>query len=568
MPNLFPLKTLLKHLPIHVKEGHHRSTVKRAVLIDCLMTESELSLAEAILLLDVIERILTSVAVLDKESLQAQAWCFVSFPAQSFATALLQILADEQQNVLDQYFWEVYSISHENIVSEQHQLLSWLEKQRLQHHQTHQAQPINYVANSAAFVKLDDQFLLHQREGNLVKDQNGEFVLIGGCTNFSDLDDLDLSFQEKLMLLKNPLDLPYSVVEKTLIREVKEETTLEYQQDYTVFFIDKLNPYRQLSGSGVNYAYTTYYFNLFYIQLTKNGFFRLLQAEQNKPQIFSRFSLDEFAESKTKDGKTAYIDVLHAHFGNDPLIFKQALNRIPSAFINSYRFAKETDSITLPLHQQRPLRIGTTGKERSIAIPLTTRQCQLLWLLGAHARHFRISSCAIVFQRLPYGWIQALHIDLINELQTLATLFREYQVDLLDFAEGHYFRLAIDPQFIFFDEANFQAFLSKVAQEPYQINLESRAVETPWAMVESISLVEKLTPSLGVSLHELILGKLSAHHEIDKEKIDKFIDLTRKKINCKTIGLRLLLRTEENKCRLACNLSAKINGKKFHIEVI
>ncbi|EIJ42209.1 hypothetical protein BegalDRAFT_1313 [Beggiatoa alba B18LD] len=565
MSNLLPLTVLLKYLPIHVKEGHHRTIVTRDYLINVLQQEAFLSVGESMLLIDVVERLFCSVAVLDKEILHEQAWCFVSFPAQSFAIGLLQVLADKQQNLLDPFFWEVSFSPHENIVSEQHELLFWLETQRLQHHQSKLAKPTNYVANSVTFIKLDDQFLLHRREGNLVKDQHGEFVLIGGCTNLADLEHLELSLPEKLALLKEPHHLPYSVVEKTLIREIKEETTLELDKDYSLFFIEKIEPYNHLSGSGVNYAYTCYYFSLFRIQLTEQGFFRLLQAEQDKPQIFSWFTLEELQASRTSDGKTAYIDVLHAHFSSN---FKKVMGEIPNSFNNQYNVLKESDSVTLPLHQARFLRVGATGKEKTLNIPLTTRQCQLLWLLGAHARQFRIIACHASFQLFPYGWVQGVHLSFIEEMQIVATLLREHHLDLLEFVEGHYYRLNLDPQLIFFDEANFQAFLSKSAQEPYQISIVNQSVLTPWATIEENSLMEKLTPHLGVSLQELMTGKNSYCSAEEKEKLDKFVDLARKKINCKAIGLRLFLRTEENRCRLSCNISAKINGKKLHLAVI
>jgi hypothetical protein len=126
------LKKLIPLLPRHAEEGHLSTSVKKSVLQNQLV-DSGLSVD----VLDVIERLLCSLATLDTLALQQGDWRFVSFSAQLLAHSLLHTLADEQQLLLDSHFWEMKQ--HDNEVDLQYNLLHQLETNRVRYHRQHWA---------------------------------------------------------------------------------------------------------------------------------------------------------------------------------------------------------------------------------------------------------------------------------------------------------------------------------------------------------------------------------------------------------------------------------------------
>ncbi|MBP8787542.1 MAG: hypothetical protein WAS49_01495 [Candidatus Dechloromonas phosphoritropha] len=92
---------LIEVLPHCAEEGHLATQINAASLIEHVAQESGIALGEATAIVATTQRILDSLAVLDRRLLQDGSWQFVSFPAQLVANSLLTGLADENKFFLN-----------------------------------------------------------------------------------------------------------------------------------------------------------------------------------------------------------------------------------------------------------------------------------------------------------------------------------------------------------------------------------------------------------------------------------------------------------------------------------
>ncbi len=367
------LKKLISLFPRYAEEGKLSSSVKKS-LLQAQLVESGLSRESAILLLAVVERILRSVVTLDCQALQQGEWRFVSFPAQLLGCSLLQVLADDEQFLLESHFWE--SAQHENHLQAQYSLLHWLESQRIEFHCRQLAPPIRFIYVAWALIRLGDYFLLHRREDTRIRDGKGEYVLIGGRMNAQDLDGFGV---DQLLCLQNPPpELLPKILENTLRREVKEETGLVFGEDYRVSHWRTLETYCDVAGAKANHAYTEYHLQIFSLSLTQQGAFRLWQEEQAHPEFFKRFSLDELVLGRTTDGKTAFLDALYADFSGDRGRLREALGSLTESFFSEYRF---DDDFTLPLMVDHAIEKGVTAREKSLDFSLELNGLRPWWAI-------------------------------------------------------------------------------------------------------------------------------------------------------------------------------------------
>ncbi len=489
------LKKLIPLLPRHAEEGHLSTSVKKSVLQDKLI-ESGLSID----VLELIERLLCSVATLDTLALQQGEWRFVSFAAQLLAHSLLHTLADEQQLLLDSHFWEMKQ--HDNEVDLQYNLLHELETNRVRFHRQHNAAAIRFIYVAWVMIKVNGQFLLHRREDNRIRDGKGEYVLIGGRANVDDLEDVvpELSIEQRLHLLQEPLpDLLEAMLANTLRREIQEEIGLFSEQDYTVKPWRILKPYFDVAGTRANHAYTEYHIHVFSLHLTQSGFFKLCQAEQANQSCFKRFSLAELVSGRTTDGKTAYLDALYTEYPNKKLLTTD-LEDVPEALPNQYRF---NENVILPVNIDKPLEIGGYGEEKPVDFILSRNQGLLLCALAAHAKGFEFDFVKDGVKLLGCGWVKVSDETIILALLELAEYLRTKAYPLVEIEFGCYFRLSVNPISIIFDTDVFVSGLKCLNNSSWNLTVEFNQVDTPLGLLASRSQFVTISSELKQRWDEL-----------------------------------------------------------------
>jgi len=533
------LRTLIDNLPRYAEEGNLFTTVKKSDLQSHL-TDAGLTTDAATLLLDIVERLLSSVATLETQALQQGEWRFVSFPAQLFANSLLHTLADDQQLLLNSHFWE--SPQHDNELQKQFSYLHWLETHRTDYHRQKAAQPIRFIYVAWVLIKLEGQFLLHRREDSKIRDGKGEYVLIGGRTNARDFENVveNTTNADRLRLLQNPpAELLPKILENTLKREVEEETGLLYAQDYTVTPWRTLKTYYDVAGAKANHAYTEYHLSLFNLNLTQQGFFRLLEKEQEKPALFKRFTLDEIVFGHTLDGETAYLDALYKDF-HDKDALKEALANLTDSISPDYRF---DDDITLPLKADEPIKKGPTGKEQPLHFILDLNQYHLLWALAAHAKGLDFIPVNESVTLLGYGWIKVTDESLAKQLKELANTLKDNDYPLVEIKPAGYFRLSVEPSRLFFDARNFVYCFKSLSNNSIwcELILLMNSVKTALGVVKS-----RREPP--VRLKTWVRDKLlKTPDNYDESLYDNVRTGIERKVKSNQIGLRKFMRRSDKR---------------------
>lgn len=194
-------------------------------------------------------------------------------------------------------------------------------------------------------------------------------------------------------------------IDNTLKRELREELDgLRHGEHYQYERLERLPPFRKVSGAGNRHAYTEYAFTLYTLRLTPAGELHLLECEAKQNELVW-FTANEIAAAKKPDGTTAFVDVLHKCWGER---IAEKLAAIPEACVTGYALDDETRMIDLPASCAHPLRFGKTGKERNIELKLTEPECQLLQLLGWHALGFDVETKPGTLL-LGSGWVRLGH---------------------------------------------------------------------------------------------------------------------------------------------------------------
>lgn len=220
------IQSLIPHLPRFAEEDGDFYSVPRDVLIDtlCLQHSTDRALAENTVAL--LETLLDTLAVLNKDSLQIGDWCFVSFPAQLLANSILSALSDQDSRLFSANFWNTQGIANDK-KNQQREVLHFIEQARYEHHTGQQATPIRYCYVAWCVIKLDGKILFYQREDTQKRFDKaaGDYGLLGGRAN-----QQDIPITDKVALL-NALQAPDSEIVKnalpeTLKRELREEAGL------------------------------------------------------------------------------------------------------------------------------------------------------------------------------------------------------------------------------------------------------------------------------------------------------------------------------------------------------
>lgn len=538
---------IMPYLPRYAEEEGDFYAVKRTDLVSVLCQHAQVELAVAENTLDFCETLLDSLATLDRYYLQQGEWCFVSFPAQLMALSVLNTLCDAQSRFFEArpekpHFWTTNSISTAK-KEQQYLSLKQFEQARYRLHAEHKAVPIRFIHVAWALIKVEGRILFYQREDTKKRfdKQAGDYGLIGGRANQYDFDNTHKTMQERLAVLQSTKrELISSILTDTLIRELFEEVGLVVDKHYRYQPWRALKPYQQVQGAAPNYALTEYFISLFALELTLEGFcFLHKQIEQDTRLAW--FSIDEMVNGVADDGKIAFINALVDDF-DDTNDLKQALLVLEESFTAHYQL--NTKNITLPRNERVDLLKGTLGKEQAYAMNLSIQQWRLLMGLAAHQRGFKFCKLHPDIQLHPYGWIE------ISQSSGLKRVFSElFEVlsdqDLpLERKHERYFRLSVEPEKIFFDDAWFTW---SIQSEPsYLFSIKRMAFDTFLGEVCEQEQSTSISQSLASNLIALAKGKLRIDADSVKDNYRKSVKFE------KDLGLRGLLRGSGDKLKMCC----------------
>jgi len=351
-------------------------------------------------------------------------------------------------------------------------------------------------------------------------------------------------------------DLIKKTLPDTLKREIREEVGLVFEQHYRFKPWRSLKPYRQVQGSAPNHALTEYYLDVFQIELTLEGYL-FLQQQIKRDERLVWFAIEDVANGETGDGKIAYVKALVDDF-DDRLALKTGLLALPDSFAAGYLFDPPKYGLTLSIDAEKPLLAGVLGKEKPIDVALTPRQLAVLLGLAAHGRGFEFVTVEENIILHPYGWIDVKNNPTLQaELKQLAELFKG--TDLI--IENHHdmlFRLSINPDVVYFDEALFTYSVHKAdligIKIKIPVSIERKSLATALGMTTVKAEAFKVTLEFAHKLQQLSENQFSA----DNEEAVKIEDTYKKGLHrdskFSALGLRGLIRRDAGVIKFCCKL--------------
>jgi len=527
------LQALSGALPIYAEEGFYREVVPQNELVAIVAGGSSKEKAHGAL--SVLKCMFEGLGLLDVTELARGNWAFVSFPAYLVGRSLLETLATPHLTVFHPGYWQQGGHKPDSVVEEQRQLLAELEGRRIRFHPASNPLPIRFVFVAWGLIRLGDDFLLVHREDRSRPDAKN-YTFPGGRFNIDDLPAEERNPEILRRLHNADIEWVAGALNRTLSRELDEELTLRAATDYLAAPLAILKPYRRIEGAKNNHAYTEYHIQLFNVSLTPEGETRLLDYVASSLN-FEWFRLDGLLSPMGRaDGKTAFIDALRNEY-QDKL--PEVLSGIPDSSSSPYKFTNETGAVDIPATHSDPFRVGKTGKEKELLIPLTQPELALLSTLVAHARGFDVVSAAEHVCLLGGGWIKLLSREAIAATEALVEKLADAHLPLVQMAAGMFARVAIDPAIAYFGEAAYRYQL-----DGYRLHINLTLPLAPWATPVDVSKSVDLDPTLKLVIRTILADgslwkgdKIVEGKDIDREfrdKIDKHL---------RPLGLRKLIRT-------------------------
>ncbi len=553
------IQTLIPHLPRYAEEEGDFYCVPREVLINSLCHQHQLEPAIAENTINLIETLLDTLAVLNADYLQKGEWCFVSFPAQLLATSLLTALSDNESRFFADNFWNTQGIADDK-KNQQREVLSVVENKRYECHASYNAKPIRYIYVAWSIIKLDGNILFYQREDTQKRfdKKAGDYGLIGGRLNQRDVPDAMAMPALLTELQSENSALIKKALPETLKREIREEVGLIFERHYRFKPWRSLKPYRQVQGSAPNHALTEYYLDIFQIELTLEGYL-FLQQQIKRDDRLVWFAIDEVAKGETADGKFAYIKALVDDFDNNRLALKTGLLALPDSFAAGYLVDPPKYGLTLLVDAEKPLLAGVLGKEKPLDLVLTPRQLAVLLGLAAHFRSFEFEEVEqnIIFH--PYGWIDVKNNPALQaELMQLAERIKNTNLIIENYHDV-LFRLSVNPDVIYFDEALFTYSVHKAdlnsAKTKIPVSIERKAFATALGMTKAKAEEFKVSLTLAHGLQKLSESQFASDNDAAVKIEDTYEKGLHKKSNFSALGLRKLIRREAGHIRFCCELA-------------
>lgn len=553
------IQTLIPHLPRYAEEEGDFYSVPREALINALCHQHQLEPAIAENTINLIETLLDTLAVLNTAYLQKGEWCFVSFPAQLLATSLLTALSDNESRFFADNFWNTQGIADDK-KNQQREVLSVVENKRYECHASHNAKPIRYIYVAWNIIKLDGNILFYQREDTQKRfdKKAGDYGLIGGRLNQYDVPDAMAMPALLTELQSENSALIKKALPETLKREIREEVGLVFEQHYLFKPWRSLKPYQQVQGSAPNHALTEYYLDVFQVELTLEGYL-FLQQQIKRDDRLVWFAIDEVAKGEAADGKIAYIKALVDDFDNNRLALKTGLLALPDSFAAGYLVDPPKYGLTLLVDAEKPLLAGVLGKEKPLDLVLTPRQLAVLLGLAAHCRSFEFEEVEqnIIFH--PYGWIDVKNNPALQaELMQLAERIKNTNLIIENYHDV-LFRLSVNPDVIYFDEALFTYSVHKAdlnsTETKIPVSIERKAFATALGMTKAKAEEFKVSLTLAHGLQKLSESQFASDNDAAVKIEDTYEKGLHKKSNFSALGLRKLIRREAGLIKFCCKLA-------------
>jgi 8-oxo-dGTP pyrophosphatase MutT (NUDIX family) len=460
-------------LPLHAEEGTLRESLAEDDLLAALCAAGIVPEATA-LIATLLRRQFEALALLDRVELAQGRWAFVSFPASLLGRSIVETLFVPGLAIFPPDYWEQGDYRPDSVKDEQRALLHRIESERLR--QNPSARPVRVVHVAWAVIRMGDRFLLHRRED---RDRSGEksHVLPGGRFNPGDLSTAELAAEPGVLrqIFDVASPLVDAALDKTLIRELFEELGLHHEADYCFERWQRLKPYRKVAGAGNRHAYTEYGFQLYTLKLTAAGEVHLLDREMES-RTLTWFTAAELAAPQRADGASAFVDVLHATWGND--VAEQLLS-VPDSGSTEFAMTGESNMLDLPGSPESGFQIGKPGKEKLLPLQLNDLEWHLLLLLGWHARGFSITPGPDL-RLLGGGWVRAT-ADVARTVGTgLLSKVECLSLPLVEIRDGHYLRLRIDPDILMLGATLFGYRVEGSCKDGGVLTVERSSLTTPW----------------------------------------------------------------------------------------
>ncbi len=542
------IQSLLSHLPRFAEEEGDFYSVPRVALIDALCHSQALERAIAENTIALLETLLDTLAVLDKASLQNSEWCFVSFPAQLLATSVLTAMSDGDSRLFAAHFWNTQGIDDAK-KDKQRDVLHVIEQARLEHHTGSDAQPIRYCYVAWSIIKLDGKILFYQREDTHKRFDKaaGDYGLLGGRCNQTDVAGMSDKAALLQALQSANSQLIKDALPQTLLRELREEAGLLFEEHYYSKLWRNLKPYRQVQGAAPNHALTEYYLAIFQIELTLEGFL-FLQQRINNDNRLTWISLLDIEHGETSDGKIPYIKALYGDFGGDRGALVTELTALPDSFDAVYLSDKDKFGISLPMAPGKPIFAGVLGKEKALDLTMNARQLALILGLAAHLRGFEFDSLEEPITLHPHGWVEVDDLSPFRqELTELLALLAGSEL-VMESRRDRLFRLSIRPDTVFFADELFSFTVANAdlqsRQSTISVFIGRQGFATAFGWVNDKAECFELRRGFARRLQILAAGE---HSNQDREALsteDNYKKGLHKEPRFKALGLRNLIRQE------------------------
>jgi len=504
------INELISYLPKFIEEGNYSTKVSTQSIMDSMCCDQEFDRNEVFYTIKVLENIFNSLCLFDSVDLSKGYWQFCSFPAQLMARSLMEVMADKNQRFLDSMFWA--SESSGEFLTKQRELLHTLEVSRVLNHRDNKAKAIRSVNVAWGFIVIGGEVLFNHRE-DIRRESTPNYVPVGGKLILEDIEGLSLEKAIDALETQNSSKIKNALM-NTLKREVEEETGLLPGGDYQLNDFLTLTPYCKVEGSGANHAYTKYNIVIWSLDLTKAGFFKLMEKmEKNKSLVF--FDFNSIVKGRRPDGKTAFLDALHNSFTNkDDLLNK--LNDLPNSS-NDDSFLNE--NFTFPFGDSSLLR-GLSGREREINLALNTKQVSLLHLLAWHAKGLEWDEVNPHVSLYLNGWIKLDDFDVLDLVSDLANKLSELGLDLIDIYDDSWVRIKLAPENIFFSDDIFSLQLKDNINGDY-IEVITKSIDAVLGKTKEITVKKKIPEELFKKLVRVNNGE--EYSVVGNSSIDKQI---------------------------------------------
>ncbi len=467
-------------LPLHAEEGTLRESLAEDGLLAALSSAGIGPEATA-LLVTLLRRQFEALTLLDGAELAQGRWAFVSFPASLLGRSIVETLSVPGQAILPPDYWEQGDHRPDAVKDEQRALLHRIESERLR--QNPSARPVRVVHVAWAVIRMGDRILLHRRED---QDRPGEksHVLPGGRFNPGDLSAAELAAGPGVLrqIFDVASPLVDAALDKTLVRELLEELGLHHEEHYCFERWQRLKPYRKVAGAGNRYAYTEYGFQLYTLKLTAMGEVRLLDREAESRNL-TWFTAAELAAPQRADGASAFVDVLHAAWGNE--VAEQLLS-VPDSGSTEFAMTGESNMLDLPGSPESGFQIGKPGKEKMLPLQLNDLEWHLLLLLGWHARGFSITPGPDL-RLLGGGWVRVTEAVARTVGTGLLSKVESLSLPLVEIRDGHYLRLRIDPDILMLGATLFGYRVDGSNKDGGVLTVERSSVTTPWCELAGVA---------------------------------------------------------------------------------